>query len=82
MVGEAAEPERLAEAVRGAELAARGADPAAWPGGLVVVSVAVPAEGSGRRKALDSVKKSDPVGVVALPEPDGMKDWWKTSSGW
>ncbi|MCA9314770.1 MAG: hypothetical protein H6806_06965 [Planctomycetes bacterium] len=82
VVGEAAEPERLAEAVRGAELAARGADPAAWPGGLVVVSVAVPAEGSGRRKALDSVKKSDPVGVVALPEPDGMKDWWKASSGW
>lgn len=82
VVGEGAEPERLAEAVRGAQLAVRAVDPTAWPGGLAVVGVAVPADGAGRRKALDSVKKSDPVGVVALPEPDGMKDWWKASAGW
>lgn len=82
VLGEATEADRLAQAARGAELAAGAVDPARWPGGVEVVAIAVPAEGSARRRAFEAVKKADPVGVVALPDADGMKDWWKASGGW
>ncbi len=82
VAGDANEPERLAAAVRGARLAARGEDGAAFPGGVEVVEVAVPADAAAQKRALDGIARSDPLGIVALPTPDAMGAWWKASERW